>query len=245
MYKGMANSIFYTKSYSVRVDGISVVKEVDIELFENELSLLVGPNGSGKSSLLKSIMYDDYDTKGDVFYQNKSIKTTPTAQRAKMWIFMIHQEPVEIPGVQILDLMRYSYNIVNPDAPLDPWSFKELFDVYADILEFSEDIAYRSINHGFSGGEKKRLELLQMLILRPKLVLIDEIDSGLDLEYTLKIFKIINEYVKEEGATVLMVSHNMNILEYVNPAKVYKMKEGKVVNSGNELLLTNNSTTKG
>lgn len=230
----MANIIIKLKNFSLTINDRIVLDKIGLSLCEGSVALLVGPNGSGKSSLLNSLMYDTYKPHGEAIYKSEDLLSLSTQDRAKAGILLLHQDPIEIPSVAILDFLRLSYNVLHPEEQTDPWSFKEIFDVYADMLDIPDDHAYRGINEDFSGGEKKKFELLQMLILQPSLVLIDEIDSGLDFESISKVFKIINQYLKEKKATALIVSHNLRILEYLDPSIVYLMRQGSIISSGDK-----------
>lgn len=225
----MANSLLKLRDYSVKVNEKTIINNLSLNLNENERYLLIGENGSGKSTLLKSVMFDDYKTKGDLLYKGKIINNTKTVERAKLGIFLSHQEITEIAGVQILDFLRYSYNAIHIKNQLDPWTFKEYFDVYANQVNLPEDYAYRGINEGFSGGEKKRFELLQILLLKPEFVMLDEIDSGLDYKTKKEIYSTLLNYQKDNnGTTLFLVSHDQDILRYYKPTKIFQLTSGKI-----------------
>lgn len=233
----MANSLMMIKNLSLNIDGKVVISNVNLNIGEGEIHLLIGKNGSGKSSLLRSIMFDDLHYEGKIEFQGIEISDLKTFERAKKGIFMAFQEPIEVPGVPIVDFLRQSHNKIHPDSSIDPWTFKDIFDAYADILGLEPDFYSRNVNEGYSGGEKKKMEIIQLLILKPKLALLDEIDSGLDYSSIEKVFEILNDYVEKNNASVLLVSHNKNILDHTSPDQVHIMEKGTIMNSGNKDLL--------
>lgn len=211
-----------------------ILKKVNIDLPESELHLVLGPNGAGKSTLGKSIMnWPEYKITGEITFNDEDITSLIMHERAQKGLFYAHQSPVEIDGVHYVDFLRNSYNLAKQeDQKLDPWSFKDLFDALADKLNFPTDFNERNLNVGLSGGEQRKSELLQMLILEPKYAILDEIDSGVDIDATKLIFEAIKEYRKEVDTGILLISHNPRILDYIKPDKVHVIQEGKLSESG-------------
>jgi Fe-S cluster assembly ATP-binding protein len=212
----------------------NILNEISISLEDGSMHLLLGPNGAGKSTLLKSIMnWPTLKIEGEVIINDEDISKLALNERAQKGIFLAHQTPVEIPGVHTIEFLRSAYNSMrDEDNHMDPWSFKDLYDAISGSLGFSEDDSNRSLNEGYSGGEKRKSEILQMLLLRPQYALLDEIDSGLDIDTLHLIFAKVNEFVKENNSGVLIVSHNRNILDYISPDKVSVLKKGTIVQTG-------------
>lgn len=219
-----------TTDLTIKIDGQSLVKNASLSLPNGEIHLLMGPNGAGKSSLAKAIMgLPDLTVKGDIKIGKKDIGNFSMEERALAGIYLAYQSPIEVPGVRIIEFLRTTYNMRQKEEDrLDPWAFAEIFESYGNKLGLPQDLPQRNLNEGFSGGEKKKAEILQMLLLEPKYALLDEIDSGLDLDALKVIFSAVQEYSKESNAGILIISHNPNILDYITPDKVHLMIEGEI-----------------
>jgi len=213
-----------------------LIKQVSFAIPKDSLTLLVGPNGSGKSTLAKALMGFSglkIGQKTRILLEKKDISKLPLEKRAQKGIFLGYQAPVEIPGVKILDFLRASYNSIHNDKEsLDLWEFIDLFNEEAKSLGFPEDLIDRDVNVGFSGGERKRLELLQMLILKPRLAILDELDSGLDVDAIKQMYKRLQKWRKETKNSVLLISHNPKVLEHLDIDAVLLMEEGEIVKEG-------------
>ncbi len=208
----------------VRVEGKEIVKGVDLEVEKGEIVVLMGPNGSGKSSLLRAIMGDErLEVEGRIELDGEDITELPTEERARKGLFLVFQSPPELEGVSMIELLsKYGRD----DRRLEH---------IAMDLGLKGDYIRRSVNKGFSGGERKRSELLQALFVRPKYALLDEPDSGVDVEGMRVMARFINELKYTSG--VLLVSHNPLSLEHVDVDRVYVMVDGEIVNEGDRSLV--------
>ena len=219
------------KNLSVEIENKKIINNFNLTINSGEIHTIMGPNGVGKSSLLKTIMGDpNYKVvEGDILIDGVSILNLEVNERSKKGIFLGMQMPNEIEGVTTADLMRSSLRD-NEDFKL--YSFVKEINSLCDKLSFDKEMIHRSINLGFSGGEKKKNEILQMYMLKPSLVLLDEIDSGLDMDSLKVVASNIMEYFKEKSPAILMITHYENLLDYIKPDFVHIMLEGKIVKNG-------------
>ena len=213
---------------SVKVEDKIAISNLNMELGKSQLHVIMGPNGCGKSSLAYTILghplYKIFN--GKIFFEDINILELPTEKRAKLGIFLAFQNPVEIPGVQIFNFLRSSYQNIFGNISIS--EFQTILYKFMDHL-----------NDGFSGGEKKKLEILQMLILKPKLVILDEIDSGLDIDAVRVVASVINQFIKDnEGSSFILITHNTRILKHLFPYKVHIMQSGNIIKSGQADLAT-------
>lgn len=239
------------KNLKASIDGKEILRGVGLEVGFGELHVIMGPNGSGKSTLAQVIAgHPSYKVDGGQLTVNgKDIKKLTPDKRAKLGIFLAFQHPVEIPGVSVFGFLRKAKqangrlgNLAirkNPknqkpnDLVASSKDFREELKNYIAELKLQEDFLSRSVNEGFSGGEKKRSEILQMLALKPKLVILDEIDSGLDVDGLKLVASAIKGHVKENPYTsFIVITHYARILKYLKPDFVHVMVEGKIVKSG-------------
>lgn len=200
----------------------------------------MGPNGSGKSTLNKVIMGDpEYKvTSGNITYNKKNLLKLKVDERAKEGIFLAMQHPTEIEGITNSDFLRTALNIKN-NKLTNLYDFIKQIDMYTSDLNMQESMIHRSINKGFSGGEKKKNEILQLKILEPKLILLDEIDSGLDIDSLKLVGENIKDYKeKHKDVSIIVVTHHTDILKYIKPDYVHVMINGKIVKSGKADLAT-------
>jgi Fe-S cluster assembly ATP-binding protein len=219
----------------VAEEGIEILKGVDLELGEGEIHAIMGPNGSGKSTLAKVISgHPAYEvTDGDILYRGESILGLEPDERAQAGIFLAFQYPVEIPGVSIANFLRTALNS-RRDEEIDIFDFQDLLIGRMEMLGMDPAFAERSVNDGFSGGEKKRNEILQLAMLEPQLAVMDETDSGLDID-ALRIVSAGINTVKEQHAqsmSVLLITHYQRMLNYITPDVVHVMLGGRVIRSG-------------
>lgn len=228
------------KDYSVfsNDNNKQLVNKVSMQARNGEIHLILGPNGAGKSSLIQSLLnLSQYKTEGTVTINDKDSSKLEIDEIARLGVFLAFQNPVEIPGLKNVEYLRNAYNrIQKEEDKLDPWSFADILESYTKILDLPEDTPQRGLNEGFSGGEKKKFELLQLLLLEPKLVLLDEIDSGLDIDAQKEIFEHINKYIKKKSPTVIIISHNKTLLENIKPTHVHLMQDGELIKSGDSSL---------
>lgn len=220
------------KNLHIEADGREIVKGVDLEINAGEVHAIMGPNGSGKSTLANTLMgHPKYKvTKGSIILDDHDVTSLKPNERAKLGLFLSMQYPVEIEGVTISNFLRQAVSAIT-GVNKNPIMFhKELQDKMKD-LEIDPMFAKRYLNVGFSGGEKKRAEILQLSLLDPKYAILDETDSGLDVDALRIVAEGINKFRgKEKG--ILLITHYNRILEYVTPDYVHIMRDGKIVKSG-------------
>jgi Fe-S cluster assembly ATP-binding protein len=216
-------------------EGKEILKGLDLKIQKGEIHAVMGPNGSGKSTLAAALMgHPGYKiTKGKIILEGKDITNKPVDERAKMGLFLGFQYPVEVAGVNFAAFLRMAVNEKNKNK-VSPIAFREELAKQAQKLALADEMAKRSLNEGFSGGEKKKSEILQMTILKPKYAILDEPDSGLDVDALKYIAKTINDQVKKPG--ILLVTHYQRILHYIQPDQVHILVKGKIVKSGGKEL---------
>src|SRR5208282_3304563 len=224
------------KNLHVQIDGKPILKGVSLTVNKGEVHALMGPNGSGKSTLSNVLMgHPKYViTKGKILYQGVDITTLKTHERAKKGIFLAFQYPTAIPGVTVANFLRTALKSVRgDDAALK--TFRKTLREKMALLEMDEKFASRYVNDGFSGGEKKRLEILQMAVLEPRLALLDETDSGLDID-ALKVVAQGIEKLRGAERSMLLITHYQRILNYVQPDVVHVLAGGRIVKTGGKEL---------
>jgi len=216
-------------------EGTEILKGVDLEIREGEVHAIMGPNGSGKSTLSKVISgHPAYEvTDGEVLFRGESVLDMEPDERARAGIFLAFQYPVEIPGVSIANFMRTALNAKRGEE-IDVFDFQDLLIEKMEMLDMDPVFAERSVNDGFSGGEKKRNEILQLALLEPTLAVMDETDSGLDID-ALKVVSAGINTIKSQHVTdmaVLLITHYQRMLNYVKPDFVHVMVDGRIIRSG-------------
>ena len=221
------------KNLSVKVEDKVILKDLNLDIEDGSIHVIMGPNGVGKSTLTKTIMKDpNYKIiSGDIIYNENRINDLKTDEVARCGIFLAMQNPIEIDGVNNLDFLRTALSSNNKSVNL--YSFMKDTEKEVKNLQMPSEMLRRSLNKGFSGGEKKKNEILQMKILKPDFVMFDEIDSGVDVDSLKIIAKNINEYKKEnEKASYLIITHYTHLLKYIKPDYVHILKDGKIVLTG-------------
>lgn len=224
----------------VSIDGKEILKGLNLEVNPGEVHAIMGPNGTGKSTLAAVIAgKEGYDiSKGEIEYMNKDLLEFSTEERALEGIFLGFQYPVEIPGVSMNNFMRTAVNEHRKYKGLDPMSASDFLSIMEEkkkLVEIHEKLANRSVNEGFSGGEKKRNEIFQMAILEPTLAILDETDSGLDIDALKVVANGVNKLRTKENAT-MVITHYQRLLDYIVPDYVHVLYEGKIVKSGGKEL---------
>ncbi|MDI0206152.1 Fe-S cluster assembly ATPase SufC [Staphylococcus aureus] len=222
------------KDLHVSIEDKEILKGVNLTINTDEIHAIMGPNGTGKSTLSSAIMgHPSYEvTKGEVLLDGVNILELEVDERAKAGLFLAMQYPSEITGVINADFMRSAINAKREEGQeINLMQFIKKLDKNMDFLDIDKDMAQRYLNEGFSGGEKKRNEILQLMMLEPKIAILDEIDSGLDIDALKVVSKGINQ-MRGENFGALMITHYQRLLNYITPDKVHVMYAGKVVKSG-------------
>ena len=219
------------------IEGTEILKGIDLTINKGEVHAIMGPNGSGKSTLAKVLAgHPQYQvTAGEVLYNGKNLLELAPHERALEGVFMAFQYPIEVPGVSNAQFLRLAYNEKRKhlgEEELDPLEFKDLLKERARVVEMDASFMTRSVNEGFSGGERKRAEIAQLLVLKPKYAILDEIDSGLDVDSLKTVAEAIKIAVKEQNVGMLVITHYQRILHFLKPDFVHVMKDGKIVKTG-------------
>jgi Fe-S cluster assembly ATP-binding protein len=222
------------------INGNEILRGIDLTIRKGETHAIMGPNGSGKSTLAKILAgHPSYEvTDGEVLYNGKNLLELAPDERAREGVFMAFQYPVEIPGVSNAQFLRLAYNEKRKhhgEEELDPLEFKDLLSERAKIVEMDASLMSRSVNEGFSGGEKKRNEILQMAVLEPQLAILDETDSGLDIDALRVVADGVNHLRTPDNAIVL-VTHYQRLLNYIVPDFIHVLYRGRIVRSGGKEL---------
>ncbi len=228
------------KNLHASINGKEILKGIDLEVNYGEVHAIMGPNGTGKSTLAAVIAGRDLFevTEGEVKYKDKDLLKVPVEERAREGIFLGFQYPVEIPGVSITNFLRTALNELRKYRGLDPMSaveFLKLMEEKKKLVEIQSNLTNRSVNEGFSGGEKKKNEIFQMAMLDPVLAILDETDSGLDIDALRIVAKGVNHLRRKDNA-FLIITHYQRLLEYIIPDYVHVLFEGKIVKSGGKEL---------
>jgi Fe-S cluster assembly ATP-binding protein len=228
------------KNLKAAVDGVEILKGVDLTVRAGEVHAIMGINGSGKSTFSKVLAgHPDYIvTGGAATFQGRDLFSLEPEERARAGLFLAFQYPVEIPGVSNSALLRLAYNTLQTERgleELDPLEFEDLIHEKIKVVEMDPSFLGRSVNEGFSGGEKKRNEILQMAVLEPKLAILDETDSGLDIDALRIVANGVNSLLTSDNA-VVMVTHYQRLLNYIVPDYVHVMDGGRIVRTGGKEL---------
>ncbi len=224
------------KNLKAGIDGKQILKGLDLEIGAGEVHAIMGPNGSGKSTLANVLSgRDRYEvTDGSVEFDGRDLLELAPEERAREGIFLAFQYPVEIPGVSNIYLLKAALNSIRKhrgEPELDAMDFLTLIKEKMKLVEMRDEFLYRAVNEGFSGGEKKRNEILQMAVLEPKLAILDETDSGLDID-ALKIVANGVNSLRSEGRSFIVVTHYQRLLDYIVPDYVHVLSGGRIVKSG-------------
>jgi len=220
---------------NAKIDKKSILKDFSLKISSGEVHAIMGPNGSGKSTLSNILSgKKGYEISGEILYENKNLFDLETEERAHKGIFLAFQYPLEIPGVNTNIFLKTSLNAIrkaNGEKELDAIEFLKLVKEKAKKLKFDEEKLNRQLNVGFSGGEKKKNEILQMSILNPKLSILDETDSGLDIDALRTVADGVNS-LREKNNSFLIITHYQRLLEYIKPDYVHVLMNGKIIKSG-------------
>jgi Fe-S cluster assembly ATP-binding protein len=220
----------------IEIDDQEIVKGLDLEVERGEIHAIMGPNGSGKSTLANVLMgHPRYEvTQGSITFEGEDVLELEPDERAKMGMFLAFQYPSEVPGVSVANFLRTAVNSVREEE-LSPMEMYKLLQEKMRVMQMDPKFAERYLNEGFSGGEKKRNEILQMLMLEPRLAIMDETDSGLDIDALRVVAKGVNE-LKGPDFSAVIITHYQRILRYIEPDHVHVMLDGRIVTSGGKEL---------
>jgi Fe-S cluster assembly ATP-binding protein len=232
--------ILSVRDLTADVDGNQILKKLNLEVKAGEIHAIMGPNGSGKSTFSKVLAgHPAYEvTGGEVIFLGQNLLEMEPEERALAGVFLAFQYPLEIPGVSNLDFLRVAYNARRKHQgleELDAFDFEDLIQEKLGIVKMNPSFLERSLNEGFSGGEKKRNEILQMALLEPKLGILDETDSGLDIDALKIVADGVNQLTSPENATIL-ITHYQRLLNYIQPDFVHVMANGRILTSGGKEL---------
>jgi len=226
------------KNLHANVEGTEILKGINLKVNAGEVHAIMGPNGSGKSTLASVLAgREEYEvTEGEVLYNGKNLLELSPEDRAREGVFLAFQYPVEIPGVSNTNLLKTAVNEIRKyrgEEQLDAMEFLSLLKEKSKLVELDQQFLSRAVNEGFSGGEKKRNEIFQMAVLNPKLAILDETDSGLDIDALRIVTNGVNKLKSKDNATIL-VTHYQRLLDYIIPDFVHVLYKGKIVKSGSK-----------
>jgi Fe-S cluster assembly ATP-binding protein len=229
----MSDKLLYIEDLHVEVEDREILKGVNLELDKGEIDAIMGPNGSGKSTLAYVLTgRPGYEvTQGKVLYKGEDVLQQAPDERAQNGIFLAFQYPTEVPGVSVVNFLRTAYNAIHPDDQKSAMQFRMYLQEKIDQLEIPSELVDRYVNQGFSGGEKKRNEILQMAVLKPELAIMDETDSGLDIDALKHVSAGVNKLAGSDVG-ILLITHYQRLLNYITPTRVHVMLDGKIVTSG-------------
>jgi Fe-S cluster assembly ATP-binding protein len=228
------------KNLRAGIEGREILKGINLTVNKGEIHAIMGPNGSGKSTLAKVLAgHPQYEvTGGEIIYEGRNLLEMSPDERAREGVFMAFQYPIEVPGVSNAQFLRLAYNEKKKhhgEEELDPLEFKDLLKERAKVVEMDASFMTRSVNEGFSGGEKKRNEILQMAVLEPKLAVLDETDSGLDIDALRVVAGGVNQLFTPENA-IIVVTHYQRLLNYIVPHFVHVLADGLIAREGGKEL---------
>lgn len=232
--------ILEVRELTARVEDTPILKGLNLTIRAGEIHAIMGPNGSGKSTFSKILAgHPDYTvTGGEVLYKGKNLLDLPPEERAREGVFLAFQYPLEIPGVSNLDFLRVAYNAKRKHQgleELDAFDFDDLVRQKIELVKLDEGFLSRGVNEGFSGGEKKRNEILQMALLEPTLAILDETDSGLDIDALRIVANGVNQLTRPDNC-ILLITHYQRLLDYIVPDYVHVMEGGRIILTGSKEL---------
>ena len=236
----MNSPLLEVKDLRVSINETEILKNLNLKINKGEIHAIMGPNGSGKSTFSKVLAgHPAYSVfQGDIFFKGSSILDLEPEQRSHLGIFLAFQYPIEIPGVSNEDFLRLAYNSKQKfynKPEVDPIEFLSIINEKLNLVNMSPIFLSRNVNEGFSGGEKKRNEILQMILLDSELAILDETDSGLDIDALKTISMGINNFMNS-SKSILLITHYQRLLDYVKPTYVHVMQDGKIIKTGSAKL---------
>jgi Fe-S cluster assembly ATP-binding protein len=232
--------VLVIRNLHVAIDGNEILKGLSLTVNAGEIHAIMGPNGSGKSTLAKVLAgHPSYEvTQGEVLFEGRNLFELQADERARAGVFLAFQYPIEIPGVSNANFLRMAYNEKAKHEgreELDPLEFDDLLQQKLQVVAMDKGFVNRAVNEGFSGGEKKRNEILQMAVLEPKLAVLDETDSGLDIDALRIVAGGVNKLARPDNA-IILVTHYQRLLDYIEPHFVHVLYQGRIVKSGGKEL---------
>ncbi|MFN2526793.1 MAG: Fe-S cluster assembly ATPase SufC [Actinomycetota bacterium] len=229
----MTENLLQIEDLHVEVEGREILKGLTLNVAKGEVHAMMGPNGSGKSTLAYVLTgRPGYEvTTGKVLYRGEDVLDLPPDERAKRGIFLAFQYPTEVPGVSVVNFLRTAYNAMHPEGEKSAMAFRMYLQEKIDLLEIPSELVDRYVNQGFSGGEKKRNEILQMAVLEPELAILDETDSGLDIDALKHVSAGVNKLAGPQVG-ILLITHYQRLLNYIRPDQVHVLLDGRIVQSG-------------
>lgn len=220
------------ENLEVRMEEVEILKGLNLSAQAGKVYVIMGPNGAGKSTLSKAISgHPLYEVQGKILFEGEDISEEEASDRAKKGIFVSFQYPLEIPGLSFFDFLHASYQAIHGEV--DKVEFREQVEVLAKEMEVNPTFLDRGLNDGCSGGEKKKNEILQMRVLNPKCVILDETDSGLDIDALKVVAKGVNSF-RGSDKCIILITHYQRLLDYIQPDVVLVMKDGKIVKEGDK-----------
>ncbi len=229
----MENELLRIEDLSVRVEEKEILRKLNLKVNRGETHVLMGPNGAGKSTLGNTLMGNPHYevTGGTITFDGKDLLSMPVNERAKAGIFMSFQNPLEVPGISLANFIR-SAEEQRTGKRIRLWDFRKEITKALEVLEMNPSYADRDLNVGFSGGEKKKSEILQLLMLKPSLAILDETDSGLDIDAVRTVSRGIEEYQKDKDSALIIITHNMGILSSLHVDCAHVLVNGTIVENG-------------
>jgi Fe-S cluster assembly ATP-binding protein len=229
----MSEKLLHIEDLHVKVEDREIIKGLNLSLDKGDIHALMGPNGSGKSTLAYVLTgRPGYEvTKGTVLYKGEDVLSLAPDERAQRGIFLAFQYPTEVPGVSVVNFLRTAYNAIHPDEKKSAMEFRLYLQEKIDMLEIPSELVDRYVNQGFSGGEKKRNEILQLAVLTPELAIMDETDSGLDIDALQHVSAGVNKLAGPDLG-ILLITHYQRLLNHIKPNRVHVLMDGKIVKSG-------------
>lgn len=227
------------KDLHVSIEDKEILKGVDLTVHDHEIHAIMGPNGNGKSTLLSTIMgHPRYEvTQGSITFDGEDVLEMDVDERSRVGLFLGMQYPQEVSGVTNSDFLKSAIN-ARRETPVGLFEFVKSMESSIDMLGMKKDLAHRYLNEGFSGGEKKRNEILQLLLLKPEIAMLDEIDSGLDIDALALVAKVLKEEQEKRNMGLMIVSHYERFFEFIRPTHTHIMMDGKIVLSSDASLVT-------
>ncbi len=234
----MSEILLDVKGITANVEEKEILHNVNLKIGKGEVHVLMGPNGAGKSTMGNVLMGNPrYEvTSGDIIFKGQNITDLSADKRAKAGMFLSFQEPLEVPGLPLEGYLKNAYEQKTGER-VKLWNFRFMLQKAMEVLQMDNKYAFRDLNVGFSGGEKKKAEILQLMMLKPDLAILDETDSGLDVDAVRVVSKGIEEYLKETNGSLLIITHSTRILEHLNVDYTHIMVNGNIVTTGDSSLV--------